>query len=150
MKNALLIALCLLSFSAAAQTTPPADAAHREKLADIRKLMTLTGGDKMANQMLDQMAQSMRAQGGPDFDKYFAEFRKEFDLNKVFDLQIGAYDKYLSDEDVKAMVAFYESPAGKRMVEAMPQIMGDMMKGAMQISQEIAAKVAQKVKDQQK
>jgi hypothetical protein len=148
MKNALLIAVCLLSFSAAAQTPPPSEA-HQEKLADIRKLMTLTGGDKMANQMLDQIGASMRASAGPDFDKYFAEFRAEFDLNKVFDLQIAAYDKYLSAEDVKAMVRFYESPAGKRMVEVMPQIMGDMMAKAMQMSQETAAKVAQKMKEQQ-
>jgi hypothetical protein len=148
MKTLLLVALSLLSFSAAAQNPPP-DPAHREKLADIRKLMTLTGGDKMANQMLDQMAQSKRASGGPDFDKYFAEFRKEFDLNKVFDMQIAAYDKYLSADDVKGMLQFYQSPAGRRMVEAMPQIMGDMMTQAMQMSQEIAKKVADKMKAQQ-
>jgi hypothetical protein len=149
MKKAFLIAVCLAVFSATAQNTSTPAAIHQQKLADIRKLMTLTGSDKMANQMLDQMADSMRPSAGPDFDKYFAEFRKEFDLNKVFEIQVAAYDKYLSAEDVKAMVRFYESPAGKHMTDAMPQIMGDMMAQAMQMSAEISRKVAQKVKEQQ-
>lgn len=148
MKLALSLAFFILSFSAIAQNPPPPDAAHDRKLADIHKLMTLTGGDKMANQMLDQIAASMRASAGPDFDKYFAEFRKEFDLNKIFDLQIAAYDKYLSAEDVKGMVQFYESPTGKHMVQATPQIMTDMMTQTMQMSQEIAKRVAEKMKEQ--
>jgi hypothetical protein len=148
MKTALLLGACLLSLHAAAQTAPPADPAHDQKIADIRKLMTLTGGDKMASQMLDQMAASMRASGGPEFEKYFAEFRKEFDLSKVGELQVQAYDKYLSAEDVRAMVGFYESAPGKRMIAAMPQIMGDMMAQAMEMSQEIARKVAEKMKAQ--
>lgn len=148
MKIALVLSFSLFSFGAAAQTPPPSDAGHQEKLADIRKLMTLTGGDKMANQMLDQIASGMRTASGPDFDKYYAEFRKEFDLNKVFDLQIAAYDKYLSAQDVKALIQFYESSAGKHMIAAMPQIMGDMMTTTMQMGQEIAKKVAEKMKDQ--
>jgi hypothetical protein len=148
MKTVLFLGACVLSLHAAAQIAPPADPAHDQKLADIRKLMTLTGGDKMASQMLDQMAASMRASGGPEFEKYFAEFRKEFDLNKVAELQVQAYDKYLSAEDVRAMVAFYESAPGKRMIAAMPQIMGDMMTQAMAMSKEISHKVAEKMKAQ--
>jgi hypothetical protein len=148
MKTVFFLGVCLLSLHAAGQTAPPSDPAHDQKLADIRKLMTLTGGDKMANQILDQMAASMRASGGPEFEKYFAEFRREFDMSKVADFQVQAYDKYLSAEDVRAMVAFYESGPGMRMIAAMPQIMGDMMAQAMAMSQEIARKVGEKMKNQ--
>ncbi len=148
MKIALFLGVVILSLNAAAQTPTPADPAHDQKIANIRKLIKLTGGDKMANQMLDQMAASMRTTAGPDFDKFFAEFRKEFDLSKIFDMQITAYDKYLSAEDVSSLVAFYESTAGQHMVANMPQIMGDMMNGAMQMSQEIGRRIAKKLQDQ--
>jgi hypothetical protein len=135
--------------SAAVLTATPVEDEHAEKLANIRKLMTLTGADKMANQMLDQISENMRSIGGPNSQKYFDEFRKEFDLNKVYEMQIAAYDKYLTAEDIKSVLDFYQSPVGQRMIASMPQIMADMMKQGMEMSQEIAQRVMKKMQEQQ-
>ncbi len=145
MKNKVLTGLLALALCAAAQDA--AADAHAQKLADIRKLMSLTGADKIANQMLDQMGESMRTLQGAGSAKYFAEFRKEFDLNKIFELQIAAYDKHLSADDIESLVAFYESPAGRRMIEAMPEITSELMTQATQMSQEIARKLLKRMQD---
>jgi uncharacterized protein len=135
MKAVHLILLTALTLGA---EQPPADA-HSRKIANIRKLMTLTGGDKMADQMFDQMAQSLKASGGSD--RMLQEFRKEFDFKKLMDIAVAAYDKNLTDEDVLAMIGFYESPAGQRMLQAMPKIVADMMAGSLELTRDMAEKV---------
>ena len=61
MKFRLFATTMVVAFCALAQTATQSSEAHERKLTDIRKLMSLTGGDKMANQMLDQMGASLRA-----------------------------------------------------------------------------------------
>lgn len=39
----------------------------------------------------------------------------------------AAYAKYLSDEDVKAIIQFYESPAGERLIAALPQLSAELL-----------------------
>ncbi len=123
-----------------AQTPAPAN----EKIENIRKLIRLTGGTKIIDQMFNAMAANF---SDPKQQQVFAEFRKEFDPNQIFEMLVPAYDKYLSAEDVKQVLAFYESPAGQKMLEAQPKIMADSMPKIMQWSQEISARVAQKMKE---
>ena len=113
--------------------------AHARKMEHIRKLIALTGGEKMADQMFEQMAQSMRA-SMPGSERGFQDFRKEVDMKRMIDIVIAAYDKNLADEDIQAMIGFYESPAGKRLLEVMPKVMGDMMTGSMEIAREMIEK----------
>ena len=120
-------------------------------MADIHKLMTLTGGDKVANQMYDQMEATMKASGGPSgvsVDAFLKEFRKEIDFKQIEDIVIASYDHYLSADDVKALVAFYETTAGHHMIEAMPKISGEMMSKIMPLSQDVAQRVIEKMKTQ--
>lgn len=143
----LLVGLALV-ISGWAQNAPPGDAAHVEKMADLRKLMEMTGGDKIANQMFDQMAASMKAstgQNGPAADKFLQEFRKEMDFKKIEEIVMAVYDKYLTADDVKGLVQFYQSPPGKHMLEAMPQINADMIGKIMPLAQELAQKAMKRM-----
>src|ERR1019366_4172780 len=106
-KSRLTAALCFALVLPGAYAQTASDPAHEQKLAGIRKLLTLTGSDKAANEMLDMIAANLRATGGPDSERFFQAFRKEFDLKKAFELQVEAYDQFLSAEDVSAAVRFY-------------------------------------------
>ncbi len=153
MRNRFPTLALILAFVLVAPLAAQSDEAHAQKLADIRKLMTLTGGDKIADQMFDQMAASMKAMAGPNgtsAEGFFQEFRKELDFNKIIEIVSASYDKYLSADDVKALIQFYESTSGKHMIEAMPKITTDMMTQMMPLSQEIARKVMTRAKEQQK
>jgi len=55
---------------------------------------------------------------------------KLVDLVKTDDYReavVAAYAKYFDDGDVKALVAFYGTPTGKKFNEAMPQFSGDLI-----------------------
>ena len=118
-----------------------------EKIANIKRIIDLTGGDAAANQIFDQIAQTLKASGGPGGDRMLAEFRKQFDIKKFNEIAIRAYDKNLTGEDVKGILAFYESPVGKRMIQAMPNVMSDMMTETLQMTREITEKIQKSLQD---
>ena len=136
----LALAALMLAVVAPAQTAED----RAGKMQDIRKIMSLTGGDKLANQMLDQMNQQMKS-SGPAAEKMFAEFRKEFDVNRVLEFQVESYDKHFTASEIKGILAFYESPTGKKMLQELPAIMQEMMTKSMQMAQEINDKIMKKL-----
>ena len=147
-----LIAFIAALGTGAAQNPVPADAAHAKKIADIRKLMELTGGDKAADQMFEMVSANMRATGGPvaaSSEHFLQEFKKELDFKQIVDIVAAAYDKYLSAEDVREMIRFYETPAGKHMLTAMPAINAEMLRQIMPISQAIAQKVMKRMQEEE-
>ena len=51
-----------------------------------------------------------------------------FVIDEVIDRMIPVYDKYFTDDELIAMIQFYESPAGSRLLETMPMIMKEALR----------------------
>ena len=132
-------------FAAEKETGGAGTARHEEKVANIRKLLHVMSGKQMKD-MMDKMLQSSfraveaqmprDAKEDPDAKQVLQEFMKsasltEKDLEEMMDLMIPYYDKYLDDADIGALVQFYESPAGKKFVRVMPEMMVEMMPAIM-------------------
>jgi hypothetical protein len=98
-----------------------------EKLKDIRHLLDLTGSSKLGSQVVDQLLDSFRQgrQGVPD--TFWEELRKEMDVNELTELVVPIYDRHLTHQDVKQLIAFYESPVGRKLLGVQPQIVGESM-----------------------
>ena len=135
-----MLMFALVALSLRAQTAD----AHAEKIANIRKMLTLTGGEKVADQIFDVMTATMRS-SAPGANEFLDELKKEMGGGKLMDIMTGIYDRYLSDEDVKGIIQFYESPAGKKMIETTPKIVADTMDEA----NEISRRVMQRIKERQ-
>jgi hypothetical protein len=91
-----------------------------EKEREIRKLFESTGVIKSITQMTGQMIGQYRKALPQVPQEFWDEFEKELDAKEIIDLMIPVYDKHLSLEDLKAVNAFYATPAGKRFAQAMP------------------------------
>ena len=133
----LLTSVCVLRLPA--QDTPDA---HVQKLADIRRMLVLSGGDKAADQILDIMVANFK-NSAPGSEDYMVELKKELGGSKMIDMMVEIYDKYLSTEDVKGIIQFYESPAGKKMIESAPRIVEDSIAQASEISRRVFERVQQ-------
>lgn len=98
-----------------------------EKLKDIRHLLDLTGSGKLGSQVVDQLLDSFRQgrQGVPD--SFWEELRKEMDVNELTELVVPIYDRHLTHQDVKQLIAFYESPVGRKLLGVQPLIVGESM-----------------------
>lgn len=116
-----------------------------EKQRDIRRLMVLTGAGDLGIQVMDQMLASFKESLPQVPDTFWQEFRKDINANALIDLCVPVYEKHLSHSDIKEMIRFYETPAGKRVVKALPLITQESMLAGQKWGQDIAQKAVEKL-----
>ena len=117
-----LIAILSLAAVAAAQTPP-----ERTKEQAARELITITGADKLALQVLDQMIPALK-QAIPDLgDDFWLEVRASIDPEALISLTVPAYTKHFSLEELDGLIAFYKTPLGQKVVSTMPEVMRETM-----------------------
>lgn len=118
----------------------PAAAAdvNSAKAADIRKLLEVTGTRSMSTQIMTNMATNLKpilANSLPPgeyraklidafFEKFMARANAEFP--KLEDSAVVVYDKYLSDEDIKGLIQFYQTPLGQKTLNTLPKIVSEL------------------------
>jgi uncharacterized protein len=121
LKTALLVVL-MLGISALARAEVSA-----EKRTEIDRMLKLTGMEKLLDQMATQMITGLRGSMKDVPPDFWDRFAKKVHGSDVLELLVPLYDKYYSLEDLRAVNAFYSSPAGQRMVSTLPQIMNESM-----------------------
>ena len=110
------------------------------KEADIKRLMDMTGALKIAQQfsnvMTEQMTQAIK-NVKPDippemFDIVRDEVNKLvaeslYDKNGLVELTIPIYHKYLTHNEIKGLISFYQTELGRKVIEVMPALMQECM-----------------------
>ena len=108
------------------------------KEAAIRHLMDITEtskmGDGMAayltNQVHNGVGRALPQDQLPKFmDTFTQKFKAGVPPTAVNDAIVGIYAKHFSLEEIQALIKFYESPVGVRMVKEMPE-MDEQMRNA--------------------
>ncbi|MEM8883122.1 MAG: DUF2059 domain-containing protein [Planctomycetota bacterium] len=89
-----------------------------------RELLKATGAADLAVQMMREMsAQFKMVPNLPEgFTEKFLELAKPEDFVAMV---VPIYVEHLREEDMKSAIAYFQSPAGRRWVEAQPAIMRD-------------------------
>lgn len=134
---------------AAAQTAPAMGAdSESQVIADIQRLINLTGGEKMGQQMLEQMVFSLRQSGINVPDEFWKEFLAESDMKALTQKMVPIYRKFLTHQQIKDIITFYESPTGKYLLETMPKLMEESYGAGQEwgkgVSDRVRAKLIQK------
>lgn len=133
----LLVGASLALCAASAFAAPPSD-------ADIERLLKASRAESMLNAILPQMEALQRQQfdqltaGKPLSVEQKAEVdriqsrtneivRTSLAWEEMRPLYVDVYKKTFTSEEVKAMAKFYESPAGKSLLEKTPALMQNLM-----------------------
>jgi hypothetical protein len=125
----------------------PAAAQKAAKLKDIRRLLHLSGSDKLGDQVVDQMLGQFKAMAGPDVPaSVWGSVRKEIKVQELIALIVPIYDRHLSHDEIKAIIAFYESPAGKKFVSVLPAITQESMSAGQTWGKQLAERIAARLK----
>lgn len=129
-----------------------------EVRADIERLMELTGAydPKLVDQMGSMMAQQVgRAIGveKPEALERCTEIALQavkgmFSDGDFMDEMNAIYAKYFSHEDIRQMIAFYETPAGRKAIEVMPELMSESMQVTMRWFAKINPVIQERVTSQ--
>jgi len=99
-----------------------------EKRIEIEKMLQLTGMEKIMGQLKSQMISELKKQIPDASETFWHKFEQKIDVRELIEKIMPVYDKYYTLEDLKAINAFYESPAGIRMRAVMPMAMQETMK----------------------
>jgi hypothetical protein len=116
-----------------------------EKRAEIDKMLQLTGMTKLVDQMKTQMITGFKANmpGAPA--GFWDKFAAKMDAQGLIEKVVPIYDKYYTIDDLRAVNAFYSSPAGQKILATLPQIMQESMAAGQAWGQEVAKKAAEEI-----
>jgi len=115
------------------------------KKADIQKLIKMTGQCELASMMLDQMIKTFKQTMPQVPEKFWTDFKAEAQDDSLSQLYIPIYEKNMTHADIKELIKFYETPAGKRYIQAMPEMTKQSMEAGEIWGRQIAQKVIMKL-----
>ena len=92
---------------------------------DILKMLSINGSSQSYNLIFDQIVLQLKSTLPELSDEVWIKIKYEVFDNEIKELEnqmISLYKKYLSHEDVKAIIAFYKTEAGKNLAAKTPKI----------------------------
>lgn len=146
-----------------AATTPglPADAPTREdvlKLFDLLQISktmdaVISATKQQSMEIAEQMIQEKMPDATPELKKQFQEMLEEVMhqslgpavINEMLEATIPVYQRHLTKADLDAMVAFYASPVGQKILHEQPAMVQESMEASSGIQQRVARAMFQKI-----
>ena len=162
MKRILTIATLCLAFCLTGLAQQNAADAPATK-EDVQKYLDVLHSHDMMEQMIEAMSkpmhQMMHEQYLKEKDKLPADFEarmnaimddmmKKMPFDEMMEAMIPSYQKHLTKGEIDALVAFYSSPTGQKVLREMPAIVADAMSAAMPIVQRQIGEMTQHVQEQ--
>jgi hypothetical protein len=147
-------ALGLGSVLGLGQTQPVAPAAAAQdtsidpaKATDIRMLLDLVGTKELVTQSfggsMDQIKPLVTKALPPGayreklVDLFFAKFQSKVNLDQFLTMAVPVYDKYFTADEIKALIAFYRTPIGKKSISVLPTLTEELRQKGEKWGQEI-------------
>jgi hypothetical protein len=120
--------------SPASPTTSTADGSKIDpaEAADIRHLLELVGTKDLITQSFGGTMTQIRplvtnslpagAYREKLVDLFFAKFQSKIDLDQFLNMAVPIYHKYFTHDEVKGLIAFYETPLGHKSITVLPKL----------------------------
>jgi hypothetical protein len=130
-----------------------------EKRENIKRLLEVTGamkvGQLMSEAVVKQMTESIKKVrpeiSSSTFDIVADEVNKTISEGMVakggfIDLVVPVYHKYLSNDEIKGLLSFYQTPLGKKAVTVLPAMTREAMVIGQRWGQNLGPVIEQRVK----
>jgi hypothetical protein len=121
--------------------------AAKQKEATVRALIAACKVDKLGEQVLDQMGTLLKDDVGSGFWK---KFRDKARPQELVDMVVPIYARHFTQEELEQLLAFYQSPIGKRMVEEQPLLVKESMEAGAEWGKRIAAEAMKEFEEKKK
>lgn len=131
--------------SATSENPPPA---HPVTAEQVYQILSLTGGDTLRREMLDGMVPHLKEMMPYVPANVVEDIQRRLGSADYEGAMVRAFQQHLSTEDAAAIIAFYESPAGRHMVNVLPSVMDDGRQAAAELGQQVMLDVMRRHKDE--
>lgn len=137
----LLVLLCVAAFGQE----------NQEYRQALNRLFQVSGTEQSYQAAIKQMYTMFREQYPSVDTKVWDDLEKEFSqtsLEDLTDMLVPVYSKYMTLEDLKELIEFYESPIGIKFAKNTPLIMQESMQVGQQWGMKIGEKLQQKMEQE--
>lgn len=135
--------------------TGPANAMDKAKKEKIVQLMEMTGAKNIAVQFAQAMNQQVAAvlkASNPDMperafvilDEELGRLMKE-EADGLIEQIIPVYDKHFTENEIKEVIKFYQTPVGKKTIQVMPQLLQESMAIGQTWGEQVAPKLFERL-----
>lgn len=122
--------------------------AEQASAESVKQLMQKTGAGELGIQAMKQMLPALKNIIPDAPESFWTDYMAEFNPEDLVEMTVPIYQKYLTEEEVQALNAFYDTPAGKKLIKVQPLIMQESMMAGQQWGQTVAQDVMQKYQSQ--
>ncbi len=139
----------------------PADAPSREEVLKLFENMQITktmdaaivAAKQQTREMAEQMASERLPEATPEqkqqiqemLDDVMAKALGPSAIKEMMDATIPVYQRHMKKADLEAMIAFYTSPAGQRILREQPMMVRESMEVASGIQEKMARTMYQRI-----
>lgn len=116
------------------------------KLDQVLKFMRLTGANNLADQMVQQMLASFQQAYPKVPASFWRSVIKKNETDKLIRQVAQIYGQYLTQHDVKELIAFYSSPVGRKFVAMQPKLVQESMVFGQQWGERMSQRVMKELK----
>jgi hypothetical protein len=148
--RAAMVLIVMCAAAASAQAKPSVAA-----LATAREILELKGGLKIFDSVVSgviEQHKNLLLQSNPmiqrDLDQVAAKLHAQLAPRRI-ELQnevIALYAQAFTEQELKAALAFYKSPLGKKLIQQEPKVLDASMKHASEWADKLAKEVVQKMR----
>jgi uncharacterized protein len=130
---------------------------------DVERYLQTVHSREMINQMMDAMSKPMHQMVHDEYmknrDKLSADFEaqtnkrmdsmlKDMPWDEMLQAMVPTYQKHLTKGDIDALVAFYSSSTGQKLLRELPSMMSESMQSTMPIMRKHMERVNQSLKEE--
>jgi len=117
------------------------------KAVEIRKLLEATGTMQAVQQMVTQMLSALKDRYSQLPPEAWTHLEKEIDPSALVEKLVPVYAKYYSLDDLKAVNAFYQTPAGQHLLAAQPMVAKESLAIGQAWGHEVGMKAMMEIQD---
>ena len=156
LKFKFMFVIAVLFVAFCCQTSFAQETVSPEKQALIREYWEISGGRKLANETFDLMSgqeqsvpkpllslveqdktltalqkqelRQLMAENAERINKRFiAAFKQRFDIGQLIEeITIQTFDKFLTENELRELIAFYRTPTGQKVMSVLPKLVADI------------------------
>lgn len=138
--------IILLLISAGFSSANGQDEAYANK---VRMMLELSGASENFNVAVKNMMSIQRESYGTILpEEFFIEIEKEMlgvGMDKLTPKIIPIYQKHLTEEDLDAIIAFYKTEAGQKLISKMPLILNEAIQVGAEWGEEIGLEIYNRI-----
>jgi len=117
--------------------------------ATLKKMMEVSGSIQSYRGVVNQMITMFKQQQTKVPQEFWEEISLEMNkvaIDDLVGLTLPVYQKHLTEADLKAVIAFYETPAGRKFAQKTPMITQESMQAGQVWGKKLGETVVEKLK----